>query len=538
MNTSSSNTASGASTTDADTKNSAPNAAAAVSPTPTSAPPTFAALGLLPELLRAVGDAGYTTPTPIQAQAIPIVLAGHDVMGGAQTGTGKTASFTLPLLQRLAKYASTSPSPARHPVRALILAPTRELAMQVHDNVITYSKHLPLRSVCIYGGVDIKPQIAELREGREIVVATPGRLLDHVQQKSVSFAAVEVLVLDEADRMLDMGFIPDIRRILAMLPTNRQSLLFSATFSAEIKKLADSMLKAPRLIEVARRNTVSETITHRVYPVADRLKRALLARLLMQEDMHQVLVFVGTKFGASRLAVHLTKQGIAADAIHGDKSQAQRTEALAGFKSGRIRVLVATDVAARGLDIDDLPCVINYELPHTAEDYVHRIGRTGRAGKRGLAISLFSPEEKAELQAIEKLIKQPIERGDTAQFALDDHVDHADHRTSRGGERPETSKSRHSRDGERPRQRDDERPRRRAEAREAREQRAGSARVQPTPAATKLPPLDFDPSKPYENKTVPVPDGASVQSATRKPATNRPRRTVAALLGGGGKKPA
>ena len=317
----------------------------------TAAPLMFDQLGLLPELLRAVHDAGYTQPTPIQAQAIPIILSGKDVMGGAQTGTGKTAGFTLPLLQRLARHASSSPSPARHPVRALILAPTRELAMQVHESVVTYSKHVPLRSVCIYGGVDIRPQIAELREGREIVVATPGRLLDHVQQKSVSFASVEVLVLDEADRMLDMGFIPDIKRILAMLPKERQSLLFSATFSNEIKNLADSMLKAPQLIEVARRNAVSETITHRVYPVASDLKRSLLVHLLTHQDLQQVLVFVGTKFGASRLAVYLQRQGIAADAIHGDKSQAQRTEALEGFKSGKYRVLVATDIAARGIDV-------------------------------------------------------------------------------------------------------------------------------------------------------------------------------------------
>jgi ATP-dependent RNA helicase RhlE len=372
-----------------------------------------------PSLLRAVKDNGYTHPTPIQSQAIPIILAGKDVMGGAQTGTGKTAGFTLPLLQRLAKYASSSPSPARHPVRALILAPTRELAMQVHESVVTYSKHLPLRSVCIYGGVDIRPQIAQLREGREIVVATPGRLLDHVEQKSVSFAQVEVLVLDEADRMLDMGFIPDIKRILAMLPKERQSLLFSATFSNEIKNLADSMLKSPQLIEVARRNAVSETITHRVYPVASDLKRSLLVHLLThdEENAKQVLVFVGTKFGASRLAVYLERQGIAADAIHGDKSQQQRTEALEGFKSGKIRVLVATDVAARGLDIDDLPHVINYELPHTAEDYVHRIGRTGRAGKHGDATSLFAPEEAQRLADIEKLIKRKIERVEISGFA-------------------------------------------------------------------------------------------------------------------------
>ncbi|MEY3200819.1 MAG: helicase, partial [Pseudomonadota bacterium] len=352
---------------------------------------------------------GYTEPTPIQAKAIPIVLAGHDVMGGAQTGTGKTASFTLPLLQRLSRHANTSPSPAKHPVRALILAPTRELAMQVHESVVAYSRHLPLRSACIYGGTDIKPQIAQLREGREIVVATPGRLLDHVEQKSVNFGQVEMLVLDEADRMLDMGFIPDIKRILALLPRERQSLLFSATFSDEIKKLADTMLRAPQLVEVARRNTVSETVTHRLHLVEADGKRALLARLLQSRPDEPVLVFVGTKFGASRLAHFLSRQGLQADAIHGDKSQAQRTEALAAFKEGRVRVLVATDVAARGLDIDDLPHVINFDLPHTAEDYVHRIGRTGRAGKKGDATSLVAPEEKARLADIEKLIKQKIE---------------------------------------------------------------------------------------------------------------------------------
>ncbi|HNL22638.1 MAG TPA: DEAD/DEAH box helicase, partial [Rhodocyclaceae bacterium] len=376
----------------------------------------FEDLGLMPELLRAVHEAGYTSPTPIQAQAIPTVLQGLDVMGGAQTGTGKTAGFTLPTLQRLARHASTSPSPARHPVRALILAPTRELAMQVHDSVKTYSKYVPLRSVCIYGGVDIKPQIAELREGREIVVATPGRLLDHVEQKSVNFGQVEIVILDEADRMLDMGFIPDIKRILALLPEERQSLLFSATFSNEIKKLADSMLKSPQLIEVARRNAVSETITHRMHPVAADNKRHLLLHLLREAELKQVLVFVGTKFGTSRLAAWLERQGVKADAIHGDKSQQQRTEALEGFKAGTIRVLVATDVAARGLDIDDLPHVINYELPHTAEDYVHRIGRTGRAGKSGDATSLVAPEEKPRLDDIEKLIKLKIEQVVVAGF--------------------------------------------------------------------------------------------------------------------------
>ena len=523
-------------------------------PAAASPAPTFDGLGLLPELLRAVKDAGYTTPTPIQTQAIPIILAGHDVMGGAQTGTGKTAGFTLPLLQRLAPHATSSPSPARHPVRALILAPTRELAMQVHESVVTYSKHLPLRSVCIYGGVDIRPQIAQLREGREIVVATPGRLLDHVQQKSVSFNSVEVLVLDEADRMLDMGFMPDIKRILAMLPTARQSLLFSATFSGEIKKLADTMLKSPQLIEVARRNAVSETITHRVYPVTSGLKRHLLVKLLTQEDMRQVLVFVGTKFGASRLAVHLARQDIAADAIHGDKSQAQRTEALENFKSGKIRVLVATDVAARGLDIDDLPHVINYELPHTAEDYVHRIGRTGRAGKQGMAISLFAPEETERLRDIEKLINRPITRIDSSSLTQDaDTADSSSQRGEHRGARRHGKLDSHDRSSplarpehnqhttnaantERPPRAREHLPKERLE--KPRDHRPPSSAS--TPAYThsanaqtaRLPKLDFDPTKPYENK-ISATTGVSV---TAKPSATRQKRTVAALLGGLSKK--
>ncbi|MCX8016651.1 MAG: DEAD/DEAH box helicase, partial [Rhodocyclaceae bacterium] len=369
----------------------------------------FTDLGLAPEILRAVQDAGYSEPTPIQAQAIPAVLAGRDVMGGAQTGTGKPASFPLPLLHRLARHANASPSPARHPVRALILTPTRELAMQVHDAVKTYGKYLALRSTCIYGGVDMKAQVGELKEGREIVVATPGRLLDHVEQKTVNFSAVEFLVLDEADRMLDMGFIPDIRRILALLPKTRQSLLFSATFSDEIKKLADAMLQAPLLIEVARRNTVSETITHRVHPVAAERKRYLLKQLLADPAMSQVLVFVATKFGASRLATWLAREGINAIAIHGDKSQQDRTRALEAFKSGQARVLVATDVAARGLDIPDVSHVINYDVPGDPESYVHRIGRTGRAGRAGMAITLITPRERRQLQLIERATRSRIQ---------------------------------------------------------------------------------------------------------------------------------
>ena len=498
---------------------------AAVPPAPTSEPPraSFDQLGLLPELLRAVKDAGYTHPTPIQAQAIPIVLSGRDVMGGAQTGTGKTAGFTLPLLQRLARYATNSPSPARHPVRALILAPTRELAMQVHENVVTYSRHLPLRSTCIYGGVDIKPQIAELRAGCEIVVATPGRLLDHVEQKTVNFGAVEVLVLDEADRMLDMGFIPDIKRILGMLPKERQSLLFSATFSNEIKNLADSMLKSPQLIEVARRNAVSETITHRVYPVGADLKRSLLVHLLTHEDAEkQVLVFVGTKFGTSRLAHYLERQGIAADAIHGDKSQQQRTEALDAFKSGKVRVLVATDVAARGLDIDDLPHVINYELPHTAEDYVHRIGRTGRAGKPGDATSLFSPEEAPRLADIEKLIKRKIDRVEVSGFAELVSAPPEKAPSNRGHRREHAERAREkARERDRAMTMDGSKP---------------AGRELPAPAGhvpkldPRLPRLDFDPSKPYVNKPT------SGDAAAAKPMPGRPQRPVAALLGGLGRK--
>ena len=321
---------------------------------------------------------------------------------------------------------TSSPSPARHPVRALILCPTRELAMQVHESVVTYSKHLALRSVVIYGGVDMRAQMEQLRQGREIVVATPGRLLDHVEQKTVNFGQVEVLVLDEADRMLDMGFIPDIKRILALLPKERQSLLFSATFSEEIKKLADAMLRQPQLIEVARRNALAETVTHRVHPVAQEMKRQLLAHIIRSQDLRQALVFVATKFGASRLAVYLTKQGIEADAIHGDKSQQQRTEALEAFKSGKVRVLVGTDVAARGLDIEDLPHVINFDLPHTPEDYIHRIGRTGRAGKEGNAISLVSPEERGRLADIEKLIKRPLEKVEVSGFSADAESREAD----------------------------------------------------------------------------------------------------------------
>ena len=366
---------------------------------------TFDQLGLSAEILRAIHDQGYTDPTPIQAQAIPPILDGKDIMGGAQTGTGKTAGFTLPMLHRLQPYASTSVSPARHPIRALILVPTRELAAQVFESVKTYGKYLPLKCTVVYGGVSMDPQITDLRAGVEILVATPGRMLDHVQQKTIRLSKVEILVLDEADRMLDMGFLPDIKRILALMPQQRQSLMFSATFSEEIKKLANNILKQPILIEVAKRNSVSNLVTHVIHPVDREHKRELLVHLINSQNLEQVLVFVRTKHGANNLTRQLEKDGISSTAIHGDKSQPQRTQALEEFKQGKVRVLVATDVAARGLDIEDLPHVINFELPNTPEDYIHRIGRTGRAGTKGCATSLVCNDENEILEDIEKLLK-------------------------------------------------------------------------------------------------------------------------------------
>jgi ATP-dependent RNA helicase RhlE len=377
-------------------------------PTVSNDTTTFASLNLAPEILRAIEEQGYTKPTPIQAQAIPLVLDGQDLMAGAQTGTGKTAAFTLPLLQKLLPHASTSASPARHPVRALILTPTRELAIQVEESVQAYSKHVPLRSLVVFGGVDIKTQTPTLRTGVEILVATPGRLLDHVEQRTVQLNQVEILILDEADRMLDMGFLPDLKRILALLPKKRQNLMFSATFSNDIKKLADDFLTNPTLVEVARSNAASENVEQKIYRVAQADKNAMLAEILRRENV-QALVFTKTKLTTGRLARMLQRDGIAADAIHGDKSQQERLQALEDFKQGKITTLVATDVAARGLDIDQLPLVINYEIPHAPEDYVHRIGRTGRAGASGVAISLVAPEEEKYLKEIEKLIKREFQ---------------------------------------------------------------------------------------------------------------------------------
>ena len=375
---------------------------------------SFETLGLAPALLRALAEQGYNDPTPIQAAAIPAALEGHDLLAGAQTGTGKTAAFALPLLHRL--YVSErTPSKPKTP-RALVLTPTRELAAQVHESVRAYGKHLGVRAATIFGGVGIQPQVEALRRGVDILIATPGRLIDHIQQRSVNLSHIEVLILDEADRMLDMGFLPSIRRILGHLPRqNRTTWLFSATFAPEIKALAGDFMREPVEIQVAKPNSIAATVTHRVHPVDADKKRDLLLHLL-QNDARQTLVFGRTKHGADKLAKILEKSGLRAAAIHGNKSQNQRTRALADFKSGKISVLVATDIAARGLDIDQLPMVINHDLPMVAEDYVHRIGRTGRAGAEGLAISLVSHEEEGLLRDIRRLLKQEIEIAAVAGF--------------------------------------------------------------------------------------------------------------------------
>lgn len=477
----------------------------------------FDELGLAPELLRAVSEQGYNEPTPIQAQAIPLVIEGKDLKASAQTGTGKTAAFTLPLLQRLLPLSTPSPSPARHPVRALMLAPTRELAIQVYENLRGYSKYTNFRCAVVYGGVDIKPQIAELKRGIDFLVATPGRLLDHIEQKSLTLGQVEALVLDEADRMLDMGFIPDLKRILNLLPERRQSLLFSATFSEEINRLADSMLKSPVRVEVAKRNAVSETITHRVHPVSAYRKKALLVKLLQSGEFSQVLVFTRTKQETGRLARELQKAGIAADAIHGDKSQLERIKALDAFKNGGISVLVATDVAARGIDIEELPHVINYEIPHVPEDYVHRIGRTGRAGKMGNAVSLVSSEEVGYLAEIEKLIKIQVE-----QVVVPGYEPDEDYAYPPGA-----------------------RKKRSHEVKAVEQNRQRPPKLPSSSPRKNIAPDGFDFSKPYESAAAKVAPGAEPpkpmhpegnHTPVGKADPHRPQRVVAALLGGLGRK--
>ncbi len=468
----------------------------------------FEDLGLSPEILRALNDQGYIHPTPIQAQAIPVVLQGGDVMGAAQTGTGKTAGFSLPIIQRLLQFANTSMSPARHPVRAVILTPTRELADQVADNVKAYSRHTPLRSTVIFGGMDMAPQTAALRAGVEILIATPGRLLDHVQQKVLNLSQTEILVLDEADRMLDMGFLPDLQRIINLLPKQRQNLMFSATFSPEIKKLAASFLNKPVLIEVARSNATADKVTQTIYTASEEDKRDMVAHIISERALKQVLVFTNTKIGASRLARQLEQQGIKATAIHGDKTQAERMAGLEAFKNGTIDVMVATDVAARGLDIAELPCVINYDLPYNAEDYVHRIGRTGRAGASGDAISLCSDKDTRLLADIEKLIKRKLAPQVLEGFS---RRPHASSRTAAST----------------PRDRD------RSSAPAARSERTASSRSASsfTPRREKVDPWFLKPYEPTEAPDVAAAKAEQSSMAPSKSSTQKPVKR-AALLGG------
>jgi superfamily II DNA/RNA helicase len=370
----------------------------------------FSAVGLSPILQRAVADQGYTTMTPIQAKAIPLVLAGRDIMGAAQTGTGKTAAFSLPLLHKMLPHENASMSPARHPVRALVIAPTRELADQVADNIKGYAAHTKLRCAVVFGGIDMKPQTLELKQGVEVLVATPGRLLDHIEAKNCVLNQVEYVVLDEADRMLDIGFLPDLQRILSYLPKQRQTLLFSATFSPEIRRLAESYLQNPLMVEVARPNATATNVEQHFYSVSTDDKRRAVLKLLKERSLTQALVFVNSKLGCARLARSFERDGLRTNALHGDKSQDERLKALEAFKAGTVDVLVATDVAARGLDIVDLPAVFNFDVPYNAEDYIHRIGRTGRAGMSGIAITLATREDREAVAAIEKLTGLKIAR--------------------------------------------------------------------------------------------------------------------------------
>ncbi|MBK7616863.1 MAG: DEAD/DEAH box helicase [Vitreoscilla sp.] len=474
----------------------------------TAPPARFDTLPLDAKLLRAVDDQGYATMTPIQAKAIPIVLDGRDVMGAAQTGTGKTAAFSIPLLQKMMRHENSSASPARHPVRALVLAPTRELADQVANNVKAYAKHCNLRAAVVFGGVDMKPQTLELKGGVEVLIATPGRLLDHIEAKNCVLNQVEYVVLDEADRMLDIGFLPDLQRILSYLPKQRQTLLFSATFSPEIKRLANSYLQDPILVEVARPNATATNVEQKFLSVTDDDKRRAVLKILKDREITQALVFVNSKLGAARLARTFERDGLRTNALHGDKSQDERLKALAAFKAGEVDLLVATDVAARGLDIADLPAVFNFDVPFNAEDYVHRIGRTGRAGASGLAVTLVTRDDARLISDIEKLLKKKIELD---AIELDD---------------------------ERPR-----RPPRPARDDDAGERRpsGGSSFAPPPPRRYEGPrsaPRDPFFDKPYEASTSDSP-AAWEKSAPAVPAPTgrispniRPKRKVASLLGG------
>jgi ATP-dependent RNA helicase RhlE len=486
-----------------------PSLVSDVAATPATEPPArFDILPLDPKLLRAVADSGYLTMTPIQAKAIPLVLAGRDVMGAAQTGTGKTAAFSIPLLQKMLQHETASVSPARHPVRALVITPTRELADQVANSVKAYAKHTQLRATVVFGGIDMKPQTAELKKGVEVLIATPGRLLDHIEAKNCSLGQVEYVVLDEADRMLDIGFLPDLQRILSYLPKTRQTLLFSATFSPEIKRLAESYLQDPILVETARPNATASTVEQRFYRVEDDDKRAAIKHLLRERAITQSIVFVNSKLGCARLARAFERDGLRTNALHGDKSQDERLKALAAFKAGEVDLLVATDVAARGLDIADLPAVFNFDVPFNAEDYVHRIGRTGRAGASGLAITLVSRDDSRLVADIEKLIKKKL---DIEPLELDD-----------------------DRESRRP-------PRREFEPREPREPAVDRQDVARPPVSVPVrrSSAHADPffSKPYEPQpdAVPVWEKNPAASATAGSGLSRyikSKKKVASLLGG------
>jgi ATP-dependent RNA helicase RhlE len=480
--------------------------AAADAATAVAAAARFDTLPLDVKLLRAVADQGYATMTPIQAKAIPMVLAGQDVMGAAQTGTGKTAAFSLPLLQRMLKHENASASPARHPVRALVLTPTRELADQVANSVAVYAKHTQLRSTVVFGGIDMKPQTAELKRGVEILIATPGRLLDHIEAKNCALHQVEYVVLDEADRMLDIGFLPDLQRILSYLPKQRQTLLFSATFSPEIKRLAQSYLQNPITVEVARPNATASTVEQRFYSVDDEDKRRAVRQMLRERSIGQAIVFVNSKLGAARLARSFERDGLKTAALHGDKSQDERLKSLDAFKRGEVDLLVATDVAARGLDIADLPAVFNFDVPFNAEDYVHRIGRTGRAGASGLAVTLVARSDARLVADIEKLIKKKL---DIEPLELDD-------------DRPR----RREREPERARDDDERAPR---------EFRSAS---RPAPRAPADPFFDrpYEPSAGGEPATWDATASAAAPSAqgARLSSNVKAKKKVAALFGGKG----
>ncbi|HEY8977543.1 MAG TPA: DEAD/DEAH box helicase [Burkholderiaceae bacterium] len=475
------------------------------------APARFDSLPLDPKLLRAVADQGYAFMTPIQAKAIPLVLQGRDVMGAAQTGTGKTAAFSIPLLQKMMRHETASVSPARHPVRALVLAPTRELADQVAQNIKAYAKHSNLRVAVVFGGIDMKPQTLELKGGVEVLIATPGRLLDHIEAKNCVLNQVEYVVLDEADRMLDIGFLPDLQRILSYLPKQRQTLLFSATFSPEIKRLANSYLQDPVTVEVARANATASTVEQHFYSVTDDDKRAAVRQILKQRELRQAIVFVNSKLGAARLARSFERDGLRTSALHGDKSQDERLKSLAAFKKNEVDVLVCTDVAARGLDIADLPAVFNFDVPFNAEDYVHRIGRTGRAGASGLAVTLVTRDDARNVSDIEKLINKKIE---LEPFEVED-------------DRPRRP----------PRPRFDDEPRRDREPSYAAPRSAPPMRA-PAPQKSRDPFFD----QPYEASTA-VAEKPEWEKTAAAPAIGRPsisaniraKRKVAALLGGGSK---